>query len=165
MLGKLSDYLWNMKENKVTLKAGHSFTDILYANGASSNPKVARVLSNGDDALNSLHALTKGTAKITFNKGKGKKPATLEVRVTDNPALTRGGKIISSVSVKKGKTVKVKITGKSNAVNNKYANTKIAKVISKKNIRVISVKGLKKGSTTLKITVNGRVLKLKVRVK
>ncbi len=42
---------------------------------------------------------------------------------------------------------------------------KIAKIISKNTAAVIKVKGLKNGSTTLKVRVNGVVLKLRVKVK
>lgn len=45
-------------------------------------------------------------------------------------------------------------------------NTKVAKIISKANATSIKVKALKKGTTTLKIRVNGvNVLRLKVKVK
>ncbi len=164
-LGKLSGYLADMYENKAVLKAGESYPGILYAKGTSSNPKAAKIMSVGKDSLSSLQALTKGTAKITFNKGKEKKPAFMTVKVKNNPSLQKSGKTVSSVSVKKGKTVKVRITGKSAAVDNKYVSTRTAKITSKKNVKVISVKGLKKGKTVLKITVNGKVLKLNVNVK
>ena len=66
--------------------------------------------------------------------------------------------------MKKGKTKSVTITGKASTVNNVYTNTKIAIIISKSSASTIKVKGLKKGSTTLKLRVNGVVLKLKVKV-
>lgn len=45
-------------------------------------------------------------------------------------------------------------------------NTKVAKIVSKANTASIKVKALKKGTTTLKIRVNGvNVLRLKVKVK
>lgn len=45
-------------------------------------------------------------------------------------------------------------------------NTKVAKIISKANATSIKVKALKKGTTTIKIRVNGvNVLRLKVKVK
>lgn len=45
-------------------------------------------------------------------------------------------------------------------------NTKVAKIVSKVNTTSIKVKALKKGTTTLKIRVNGvKVLRLKVKVK
>lgn len=106
-----------------------------------------------------IFALKKGTATITAKLSDGVK-ITAKVTVKTSPKLSR-----SSVSVKKGKTVSVKITGKSSAVSNVYTNTKYAKVISAKSATAIKVKGLKKGSTTLKIKVNGVTLSLKVKVK
>ena len=45
-------------------------------------------------------------------------------------------------------------------------NTKVAKIVSNANTTSIKVKALKKGTTTLKIRVNGiNVLRLKVKVK
>lgn len=45
-------------------------------------------------------------------------------------------------------------------------NIKVAKIVSKANATSIKVKALKKGTTTLKIRVNGvNVLRLKVKVK
>ena len=67
--------------------------------------------------------------------------------------------------MKKGATKSVKIVGKAKVVNNKYTNTKIARVISKKSATNLKIKGLKNGNTTLKIRVNGVILKLKVKVK
>jgi hypothetical protein len=70
-----------------------------------------------------------------------------------------------SITVKKGKTAKVKILYKKKGSKNTYKKTKYAKVVSKRTASTIKVKGLKKGKTTLKIKVNGTWLKLKVRVK
>lgn len=64
-----------------------------------------------------------------------------------------------------GKTVSVKISGKANSVNNVYTNTNYAKIRSKNTATTLTVKGFKKGLTTLKIKVNGVVLKLRVSVK
>ena len=71
----------------------------------------------------------------------------------------------TSITVKKGKTAKVKIIGKEKGSRNTYKNTKKAKIVSKKTASTIKVKGLKKGNTTLKIKSNGVWLKLKVKVK
>lgn len=58
------------------------------------------------------------------------------------------------MNLNKGKTATVKLTGK------------VAKIVSKANTTSIKVKALKKGTTTLKIRVNGvNVLRLKVKVK
>ncbi len=106
-----------------------------------------------------IYALRKGTATITAKLSDGVK-ITAKVKVKTNPKLSK-----SSVSVKKGKTASVKITGKSSAISNVYSNTRYAKVTSAKSATTIKVKGLKVGSTTLKIKVNGVTLSLKVKVK
>ena len=119
----------------------------------SSDSKVAKVKSG------KVTALKKGTATVTATLTNGKK-LTCKVKVTTSPKLSK-----KSITVKLKKTKKIKITGKAKGVNNKYKNTKIAKIKSKKSAKTLKVKGLKKGKTTLKITVNGVKLKLKVKVK
>lgn len=146
-----------LNKTKASIESGAAVT-LKVTNGkvkswTSSNKKVATV-KNGK-----VTALKKGAVIITANLTTGKK-LTCKVTVSTSPKLSK-----SSITVKKGKTVSVKITGKASAVNNVYTNTKYAKVISKKNATTIKVKGLKKGATTLKIKVNGVVLKLKVKVK
>lgn len=140
-----------------SLKAGATKT--LKVTGASvkswtsSNKKVATVKKG------KVTALTKGSATITATLSNGKK-LTSKIKVTTNPKLKK-----KSVTVKLGKTVKVKLKGKAKGVKNKYKNTKFAKVKSKKSAKTLKITGLKKGTTTLKITVNGKILKLKVTVK
>lgn len=147
----------NINKTKASVKAGGTValkvTDGTVKTWSTSNKKVATV-SNGK-----VTGLKKGTATITAALTTGKK-LTCKVTVTTSPKLSK-----SSVSVKKGKTVSVKITGKALTVKNVYTNTKYAKVTSKNTATTIKVKGLKKGSTTLKIKVNGVMLKLKVKVK
>lgn len=120
---------------------------------STSNKAVATV-SKGK-----ITALKKGSATITATLTNGKK-LTCKVTVKTSPKLSK-----SSVTVKKGGSVKVNIKGKAATVKNVYTNTKIAKVMSSNTATSIKVKGLKKGTTTLKIKVNGVVLKLKVKVK
>ncbi len=153
---KISNPSLSAKSKK--LKAGKAFT--LKVKGTSeavtfsSNKKsVASVSKKGV-----VTALKKGTAKITAKLKSGKK-LTCKVSVTSNPKLSP-----TKIKVKLNGTKKVKISGKAKSVNNKYSKTKIAKVISKTSASTIKVKGLKKGTTTLKITVNKKVLKLKVTV-
>lgn len=122
-------------------------------NWTSSSPKVVTV-KNGK-----ITALKKGAATITAALTTGDK-LICKVTVTTSPKLSR-----KSVTVRKGKAVTVRITGKAAAVNNVYYNTKYAKVISKTNATTIKLKGLRTGTTTLKLKVNGVVLKLKVKVK
>ena len=119
----------------------------------SSNKAVATV-TNGK-----ITALKKGTSTITATLAAGG-TLTCKVTVNTNPKLSK-----SSVTVKIKKTVTVKITGKAATVKNVYTNTKIAKIASKNTAEKLAVKGLNKGTTTLKIKVNGVVLKLKVKVK
>ncbi|MCH5303369.1 MAG: hypothetical protein J1E41_00775 [Ruminococcus sp.] len=72
----------------------------------------------------------------------------------------------NSVCVKKGKTCTVSIIGKKSGIKNKCTNSSCAKIISKNSSSKLTVKGLKKGTTTLKIKVNNsKTLKLKVKVK
>ncbi|MCR4710490.1 MAG: S8 family serine peptidase [Clostridiales bacterium] len=145
-----------LNKTSASMKAGGELT--LKAIGGkvkswkSSAPKVVKVKSG------KLTALKKGSATITATLNSGMK-VKCKVKVTTSPKLSK-----TSIKVKKGKTVSIKITGKANGVNNVYKNTKTAKVISGKTVKTIKVKGLKKGSTTLTIKVNGVVLKLKVTV-
>ena len=147
-----------LKKSSVSLKAGQTSTITVQNKGdnkiryKSSNSKVATV-KNGK-----VTALKKGKSNITVTVGKTK--LTYKVNVTTSPKLSK-----KSVSVKKGKTVTVKITGKASGVNNKYTNTKFAKIKSKKSATSLKIQGLKKGKTTLKVKVNGVVLKLKVTVR
>ena len=147
-----------LKNSSVSLKAGKTSTIVVQNKGnnkvtyKSLNAKVATV-KNGK-----VTALKKGKSNITVTVGKTK--LTYKVSVTTSPKLSK-----KSVSVKKGKPVTVKIKGKASGVNNKYTNTKYAKIKSKRSATKLKIKGLKKGKTTLKIKVNGVALKLKVKVK
>ncbi len=132
--------------------AGLTVTDGKAKDWVSTNTNVATV-RNGK-----VTALRKGTATVYALLDNGTY-LSCKVSVTTSPKLSK-----SSITVKKGKTKSVTITGKASTVNNVYTNTKIAKIISKSSASTIKVKGLKKGSTTLKLRVNGFVLKLKVKV-
>ncbi|MGN0459403.1 MAG: Ig-like domain-containing protein, partial [Ruminococcus sp.] len=120
----------------------------------TSNKNIATV-NNGK-----VTALNKGSATITATLTTGKK-ITCKVTVTTAPKLSK-----ATVKVKKGETVTVAIIGKVATIDNKYTNTKIAKITSKTNATTLKIKGLKKGTTTLKVKVNGvKTLSLKVTVK
>lgn len=152
-----TDIPQKLNKTAVSLKSGAT-ADLKVSNGkakswSSSNTKVATV-KNGK-----VTALKKGSVTITATLTTGKK-LTCKVNVTSSPKLSK-----TSVKVKKNKTVSVKITGKAGSVKNVYINTKIAKITSKNTASTLKVKGLKKGSTTLKVKVNGVTLKLKVKVK
>lgn len=116
-----------------------------------------------------ITALKKGTAEITATLKDGSK-YTYTVKVSNSPSLTVGGKKFNkktTYKVKKNKTLKVKITGKASSVKNVYSvkNSKIAKVTSKKTASTVKIKGLKAGTTTVTIKVNGVNYKIKVKVK
>ena len=109
--------------------------------------------------------------KVTLKSGK-----KFTVSVGDNdmkgcPRIEKKNKKgnyvnAKSISVKKKKTISLRLKGKAYSINNVYKNTKYAKVTSKKSAETIKIKGLKKGKTTLKIKVNGvKTIKLKVKVK
>ena len=118
-----------------------------------SDRKVVRM--NG----NELTALTKGVATVKFLLSDGTM-LTARVAVKTNPKL--GAK---TVTVKKGRTATVKIIGKAKGVGITLKNTKYAKMVYNKKLSAVTVKGLKKGNTTLTITVNGKELQLKTKVK
>ncbi len=146
-----------LNKNNLNLKAGKTFTlksDVMKVESwFSGNPKVAAVKDG------KVTALKKGKATIYAVLGSHIYD-TCKVNVKTSPKLSK-----KSITVKKNKTKTVKITGKASSVKNVYTNTKKAKIISKNTAASIKIKGLKKGSTTLKIKVNGVVLKLKVKVK
>lgn len=120
----------------------------------SSSSEVAKVASNGK-----FTSLTKGTTTITATLKDGTKYSR-KFTVSDNPSLSD-----KTLNIKKGQTKKVIIHGKADSVNNVYKSTKKAKIIGSVNKDYFKVQGLKKGESTLKVTVNGKVLKLKVKVK
>lgn len=144
--------------NTLSVKSGTTKT-VSVINGkvkswSTSNNKVATA-KNGK-----ITALNKGKATVTATLTTGKK-LTCKVTVTTAPKLSK-----TNVNVKKGGTVNVKLSGKVSSINNKYTNTKFAKITSKANATSLKIKGLKKGNTTLKIKVNGvKTLNLKVKVK
>ncbi|MDD6857311.1 MAG: leucine-rich repeat protein, partial [Lachnospiraceae bacterium] len=126
----------------------------------TSNKAVATV-KNGK-----ITAVGKGTAVIKATVGAN----TAQVKVTvKNPAVTvvDGSKTVSSINVKKSKTViyKVKVSPVKSKVSivQDAKSKKTAKVTYKNNL--LSVKGLKKGSTVIKIKCGAGVKKIKVTVK
>lgn len=147
-----------ISKKSITLKAGSTKT-LTVKNGKvkswkTSNSRIVKV-NNGK-----VTALSKGSATVTAVLTDNTKLKCKAV-VTTSPKLSK-----STVQIKKGKTATVKIIGKATAVSNVYTNTKTAKITSKRSASALKVKALKKGTTTLKIKVNGAVtLKLKVKVK
>ena len=152
---------------KKSLKAGATVTlkgvNCTVKSWKSSAAAVAKVSSKGV-----VTALKKGTATITATLKTGK-TLKCKITVTTNPTITVGGKKFSASTtykVKKGKTLKVVITGKASGVNNVYSSSKktVAKVTSKTTVTKPLIKGLKVGTATVTIKVNGVAFKIKVKV-
>lgn len=117
----------------------------------SNNTRVAKVDSGGK-----LTALKAGTAKITITNNKVSKVFTVKVL---NPKLNK-----TSVSISRGKSYTLKITGKIGKAKFYTSNKKIATVNSKGKIKVN--KKAKKGKIVIiKVKTNGITLKCKVKVK
>ena len=124
----------------------------------STDEKVATV-KNGK-----ITALRKGTAKIIVKDTNGRK-YTCKLWVTSNPKLTKNDEVVKNIKVEKGGSTKVKITGKAKKIDNVYANTNCAKITSSNSDDTLKICGVEKGTTTLKVRVNGvKTLKLKVKV-
>lgn len=151
-----------LSATNVSLKSGATKT-IKVLNGKVksykvTNNKVAKVNSKGV-----VTALNKGKTTVIVTLKNGNK-LNCKVNVTTAPKLSK-----PTVNVKVGKTVKVKALGKAKnialkwTVSNKNVNTSIAKMIS---ASVLNIKGVKKGTTTIKVKVNNvKTLTLKVNVK
>lgn len=118
----------------------------------SSNKKVVKVSKSGK-----VSPLRRGFAKITVKVRKTK--LTCTVKVVSDPKLSK-----TKLTIKKGKTKKVKLSGKCSTVKNKYKNTKYAKITSKATASTIKIRALKRGKTTLKVRINGVWRKLTVKV-
>ncbi|MGN0489821.1 MAG: Ig-like domain-containing protein [Ruminococcus sp.] len=148
-LAKSSATLYLKDKIKIKANVKNSTEKTTYT---SSDTKVAAVDSKGN-----VKAKKAGKAVITVTNNGVTKKFTVNVK---NPKLNK-----NTVTVKKNDTVTVKIIGKIKGVNNTYINTKRAKITSGKSASTLTIKGLKKGNTTLKIKVSGITLKLKVKVK
>ncbi|MBE5906758.1 MAG: hypothetical protein E7277_08250 [Lachnospiraceae bacterium] len=154
-------------DTNIKLSAG-DFYYVVVSNGyvkkwTSSNKKIAKVSNDGN-----VTALKKGTVTITATLDDGTK-LTCKVTVKNSPTVKVGGKkFVSSktYTIKRGKNLKVAISGKAASVNNNYASTnaKVAKVTSKKSVDTINIKGLKRGKATVTVMVNGVSFKIKVKV-
>ncbi|MBR1732007.1 MAG: leucine-rich repeat domain-containing protein [Ruminococcus sp.] len=148
---------------KITGKA--SSVDNVYS---TTSAKVAKVTSKAAASTVLIKGLKKGKATITIKvNGVSYK---IKVNVMANPSLKVNGKAYkakTTYSVKKGKYITVKIKGKDSKVKNVYSTTnkKVAKVTSKITATTVKIKGLKKGTATVIIKVNGAVFKIKVKVK
>ncbi len=135
-------YVKGTAQIKATVKNGKGKTTY-----TSSNKKIAKINSSGK-----ITGVKKGTATITVtNNGVSEK---FKVTVK-NPELNK-----SKLNLKKGKTFKLKITGK--VGKQKFTS-------SKKSVAAVNKKGIitakKKGNATITIKTNGIKLKCKVTVK
>lgn len=148
-----------------TFEVGRKYTMAVEdAEGA----KITYKTTNNDvvkiNAQGTATALKKGTATINITVVKDNaviKKVQCKVKVTRDPKINK-----TKLVIKKGKTATILLTGKAADINNKYVNTKIAKFTSGGKATKLVVKGLKKGSTTVKVTVNGvKTMAIKVEVK
>ncbi|MDD6857265.1 MAG: leucine-rich repeat protein [Lachnospiraceae bacterium] len=124
----------------------------------TTSDKSVATVSNGK-----IKAVGKGTATIKASIGKTTAKVVITVK---NPTVTviEGSKAVNKINVKKAKTVmyKVKVNpakSKLTIVQDKKSK-QMAKVTLKKNI--LSVKGLKKGSTEIKIKCGAGTKKMKI---
>ncbi|MBQ5561638.1 MAG: Ig-like domain-containing protein [Lachnospiraceae bacterium] len=119
----------------------------------SLNKKIATVNADG-----TVTALKKGTATIQVTVGAI--TLTYKVKVTSNPFLSK-----KVVTVKKGKTATITVNGKAANTSLQYAKSKLVKISTNKKQTSLKIKGLKTGTTKLKIKINGVVVTLKITVK
>lgn len=123
----------------------------------SSNPKAISISKDGKAVV-----LSRGSTTLSVKQGK--LIIKRVFRVTTNPYLTIKGEKVSSVTVKNGKSVQLTAQGKAEDVDNVYTNTGYAEFTSGEDAEVLRIKATRKGSTTLKVNVNGVNLRVKVTV-
>lgn len=157
----------SLNKNNVSLNAGKTCTlkvkNSAVAKWLSSDPSVATV-KNGK-----VTALKKGSAKI-YAVLNDNYHLVCSVKVNNNPTIMVNGKKFSAkktYTVRKGKKLTVKITGKASTVKNIYNSTngKIARITSKTDAKTLTVKAYKKGKATVSVKINGVTYKIKIKVK
>lgn len=151
----------NIKCDKMFMhaEAGYEFT--LKING--------KAVTNCKSTRNNVFKVTKDGKVTVLNKGKAtfitakdSEGKTHKIYCTNSFSAPSAKK---SVTVKKGKTVTIKLSGKAHSIKNTYKNTKIAKITSKRTADKLKIKGLRRGTTALRVKVNGvKILKIKVKV-
>lgn len=146
-------YAASISKKKATIYVGSSVS--LSVKGTkktpswkSSNKKVATVSKAGK-----VTGKKAGKAKITATIGK--KKYTCTVTVKKKPTLSK-----TSVTIRKGKSVTLKLNNAPAKVTWSSANKKVAKVSSKG-----KVTGVKKGTTTIYAKCSGKKYSCKVTVK
>ncbi len=143
-LGKTSASLYVKQTVKIsaTVKNGKGKTTY-----KSNNKKVAKVSAKGV-----VTALKKGTAKITVTNNGVKKIFTVKVK---NPKLNK-----TKITLKKGKSFTLKITGKVGTA--KFTTSKKSVATVNKNGKITAKK---KGKAIITVKTNGITLKATVTVK
>ena len=131
----------------------------------SSKPQIATITENGK-----LTTLKKGVTILTAKLENGTS-YTVKLKVRYNPQIKYKAqsdkyyKAVNNITLKVGETKKLVTVYKADAVKNIYKDTNKAKITGNGESKYFKVTGLKRGTTTLKITVNGKMLKLKIKVK
>ena len=146
--GKFTLAVKNKGSNKVTFATG--------------NKKVATVTSRGV-----VTGLQRGSAIIKVTVGG--ELLKCKVTVTNNAILKYKKKALSTKSykVKKGKSLTFKVYRRVSSIKIVYSvsNKKIAKVTSKAKSNTVVIKGLKVGTATISVKLNGvKTYKIKVKV-
>lgn len=130
----------------------------------SSNTKALKVTKSGK-----ITTLKEGKATISAKLKNGKK-FKLKVNVNYKPEITSKSEYdgftgVRKLTLYKGQTKKLYAWGKAIGVKLKFKNSKTAKFVSKATSNELKIKGLKKGTATIKVRINGVWRKLKVKVK
>ena len=129
---------------------------------ATGNKKVATVTSRGV-----VTGLQRGSAIIKVTVGG--KLLKCKVTVTNKAILKYKKKALSTkpYKVKKGKSLTFKVYRRVSSIKIVYSvsNKKIAKVTSKAKSNTVVIKGLKVGTATISVKLNGvKTYKIKVKV-
>lgn len=162
------------KSATITYSALDNFGDTTKVTAKTSNKKVATVSVAAGKVTIKAAGKAKGaaTAKITLTNGK--KKATIKVTINNPVKKVKAAK--KKATVKKKKTVKLtfKVTSYNKAkktsdkITYKTSKKKVAKItkkkVSSKKI-IVSVKGLKKGTSKITVTIGKKKAVVTVKVK
>lgn len=162
------------KSATITYRALDNFGDTTKVTAKTSNKKVATVSVAAGKVTIKAAGKAKGaaTAKITLTNGK--KKATIKVTINNPVKKVKAAK--KKATVKKKKTVKLtfKVTSYNKAkktsdkITYKTSKKKVAKItkkkVSSKKI-IVSVKGLKKGTSKITVTIGKKKAVVTVKVK
>ena len=157
-----------LKKSSVTLKAGETAQiKVLYSNNQEISYRCYNTNAAIVDGNGLVSALKTGTTRIVVTVGR--KKLIYGIKVTSGPKIKVGStdfRKSTVYNVQKGKYLTLKITGKAKAVNNVYksSNKKVASVTSSKTASTVKIKGLKQGTATVRVKVNGVEFPVKVKV-